>query len=262
MARLWNYFGREPYLVNPHLVVASNPPRKRRYRAKRAKQRSSINEVNMRRARDSKGRFLKLRRRHRSSLAPNPRRRRRVRRHRRNVYAGHPPRHRRRHTYRRRRAYRRHNRTGSVALSFLGIEFPDLATIGFTAGGFIVPPFVEGFASRFLPAQLTSTMFGRYLVKIGAVAVNALAVRQLVGTREAKLVTLGGSVYLASSLLTDFAPAMIGAAAGPVPAPRTTTTTGYYNPGALGSQPLVGEYAPMGAYQDGVPERLRPGNRY
>src|SRR6266536_3513934 len=114
MARLWNYFGGEPYLTNPHLVVTlpgGNPKRKTKiekyYRA-----------VNMRLRRDSSGRFL-------------PRGRRNAPAHR-----------------------RRHRSNPPVAL--LGVTFPDVPTIAWTAGGFLVPPFLEGFARRFLPVDFSS----------------------------------------------------------------------------------------------------------
>lgn len=144
----------------------------------------------------------------------------------------------------------------------LGATFPSIPDIAFTAGGFLAPPFVEGFALRFLPATFAANPMGRWAIKIGSVILIALGVRQLIGRKEGNQVAVGGAVYLAATAVADFLPQLIGG---------TSTGTGYYNPGALASQPLlagagaypgVGAYPGAGAYQEDVPERLRVGNRF
>jgi len=265
VARLWRKFGGEPYLVNPSLVVAL-PNRKKRNPIVRHRKSGRIErvrrsglkkhrysrpryyEVNMARGRDSKGRFLKRR----SGGASNPKRRHRRRRH---AAAANPRRH-----YRRSYAAnprRHHRRRRNPPIGLLGVTFPSIQTMAWSAGGFLAPPFVEGFARRFLPPSLTSTTLGKYAVKIGSVVLLTLGVRKLVGQEEGRNVMLGGSVYLAASLAQDFLmPAIAGTSARYYP-----KQLGYYNTGAnLSAQPFLGGNG--SAMTNNSPERLRPENRY
>jgi hypothetical protein len=175
---------------------------------------------------------------------PNPRRSYRRRR---RSYRANPPRRRRRYYGRRR--YRRNPPVG-----IFGITFPSAQTIVTTTAGFLAPPFIEGFAMRFLPTQLTSNVLGKYLVKTASVALVVMGVRQFVGRDAGRYAMLGGVTYLGASLVSDFLPQLTARATlAPVGA-------GYYSPGSLGAQPLLGEY--FGAYADSVPERLRPQTRF
>jgi hypothetical protein len=234
--KLWKRFSGEPFLINPTLAIVN----RRRGRKKV-----------MATPRDSKGRFRKRRHHHN---APGPGRRDGRRRH--HARAHNPP------------ARRRHRRNpGGVerGINLLGVTLPSMrATAGVTAG-FIAPPFFEGFLKGAVPAGWMTDASGRpsqamnYVVKVGSVLGLSLAVRQFFGREDAKRFVIGGTTYLAVNIYNDFLAPMLF--------PRTVapavTGAGFYNPGRLGSQPLLGRYPGMrGSVTDNVPERLRPQSRF
>lgn len=187
MAKLWDYFDGEPFLENPHLGLALLN------RAKKGK------KMAVRRKRTS-------RRRGRKNAS---RRRRTTRRMRRNAYpmAGlvvnrKRRRSRMRHNPRRRRHYRRNP-------SLMGFGLPPLNKVLFAGVGFIAPPIVEGFLTGFLPASLTENKFGKIAVRILSVIGLTFAVRRFVGREEGNMVAIGGGVFVAASIVNEFAPGVI-----------------------------------------------------
>lgn len=146
---LWNFFDGEPFMENPHLaIVGANP--KRKTKGKKMAARRKTRKTNIHR----KGRKNAPRRKARrnfpsAGLVFNPRRKS----HRKGAKAN-PGR-------------RRHHAKRNPAL--LGVTLPPIQMIAWGAGGFIVPPMVEGFVNKFLPASVTGSTLGRYAVKIASV---------------------------------------------------------------------------------------------
>ena len=218
----------------------------------------------MARRRDAHGRFLKkhnparrrspARRRVRHAYAHNPVRRaaRRAparRRARRNPYfAANPRRHRR----------ARRNPPLFGGNKILGMSF---AEIGYAGLGFVAPPMLEGLAKGYLPAALTSNTFGKYGVKIAAVAGLSYIGRKFLGQEAGKYIAIGGVTYLVASLVIEFVPGIFSG------------FSGYMNPGAsfgrkmlprgkFGAQPFLGMYQGTSVATSRVPERLDPASRF
>lgn len=208
------------------------------------------------RKRNAKGRFVK-------SGGVNPRHKAR-RRHKRNpspVYAlANRRKTRRRNPIANRRRHRR-NPPGQLAL--LGVSLPSVETIAWTGAGFLAPPFIEGFARRYLPAEFTGNMLGRYALKLGAVFGTGWLAGNFAGTDARNKVMLGGGVYILANLVSDFVPQLMAG---------TAARTGYYQRtlGRTGAQPMLGRYSPtngalgsMGsAMTIHAPTRLQPEQRF
>jgi hypothetical protein len=111
--------------------------------------------------------------------------------------------------------YKTRRRAARVGKStnILGINLPPLETILFTGGGLVGVPMVEGFASQFLPVDLTSSVVGRYALKVGSVLGLTWLTKTLLGDNEAKAVGAGGGAYVLVSALREFAPGMFGMSA-------------------------------------------------
>lgn len=190
--RLWDYFDGEPFLVNPHLAVLTNPRKKGK------------KSMAARRRRRTRARVSGVVRR-------APARRRRARR---NPYpvAGMVvnPRRKRRHT--RRKSVMRHNprrRSARRNPAFLGIALPPLQGVLFAGVGFIAPPMVEGFISQFLPVSMQTNTIGKYAIRIAAVLGLSVAVKKLIGASEGNMVAIGGGAYVLTTAVSEFAPGVI-----------------------------------------------------
>jgi hypothetical protein len=183
--RLWNIFDGEPFLDNPHLGLALlNRAKKGKKMALRRRKKTY-----RRRGRKMTARRVKRSRRNPYPMAGvvvNPRRRKRGRR----------------HVSRRKRSMRRNP-------AVLGVSIPPLNKVIFAGVGFIAPPMVEGFLSQFLPATLTGNVLGRYATRILSVIGLSWATRQFVGREEGNMVAIGGSVYVLSTAIQEFAPGII-----------------------------------------------------
>ena len=113
---------------------------------------------------------------------------------------------------RRRSSYRRNP-------AVLGVALPPLNMIAWGAGGFIAPPMVEGFINRFLPLEVTSSVLGRYAVKIGSVLGLTWLAKTVLSNKEAFPIALGGSLYVVVSAVNEFIPQLTAA---PAPAPAVS----------------------------------------
>jgi hypothetical protein len=159
---------------------------------------------------------------------------------------------------RRRRSYRR-NPVSDRSISLLGIEFPSLKNVALSTAGFVAPPFIEGFARKFLPATITSSKLGNYALKFGSVLGLTLVARRTLGRDAGNKVMIGGATYLVAALINDFLPAIGGGAAGVRYYPRMA----YYP--SLRSQPLLrddGDGSQVGSQVDSIPERVNPAARF
>lgn len=203
---LWGFYDGEPFMENPALgLLGVNKPRKGKKMAVRRKKRSNRPR-----------RVRRTRTHHRKN---SPRRVRRTRRARRNWMASGmvvPPNPRRRHRRSRRSANpkRRHSRRRHNP-AFLGLAVPPIKTVLFAGVGFVGPSMVSGMLNSFAPSimqQITSFgVAGKYIVKVGSVALLAWAVKKFVGPGQAMAVAIGGGVNVAVSLVNDFAPGILPA---------------------------------------------------
>jgi len=107
------------------------------------------------------------------------------------------------------KARRRASRQGR-SVNILGINLPPLETVLYTGVGVIGTPMVEGFASRFLPVELSSNVVGRYALKVASVLGLTWLTNTLLGSNEAKAVGAGGGAYVLVTALREFAPGVVG----------------------------------------------------
>jgi hypothetical protein len=98
--------------------------------------------------------------------------------------------------------------------------------IAWGAGGFIGVPMAEGYVNRFLPAEVTSSVLGRYAVKIGITLGLTYLVKHVLSAKEAFPVALGGSLYVVTSAINEFVPQL-------TQAPAPTPTVQAYRTGMI-----------------------------
>lgn len=243
--QLWKDFDGEPFLINPHLIIANHrkgTEMARRKRSRRSYRRARRNWMSPGVINPRKRRYSRRRRR----TMHNPRRARRRSYRRRHYARSNPP---RRRSYSRRR-YRRARRNPP---SFMGLQLPPIGTAIAVAGGFALPAILEGYILPYLPDVLTGNTAGRWAVRVGIVAGAGMLAKKFVNPRIGNAILIGGGAWLVIQALKEFAPGL--------------------TPG-LGAQPLLGYYntgAGMGAYADAdgsgmalynVPDRLNPATRY
>jgi hypothetical protein len=243
-------FGKEPYLVNPHLLsLGINPKKEKKAMAKKKSHRQPA-ALKAYWAR-MRGNTPKHRRPKRHSAS------RRVYAHR---YAANPP--------RRRRHYRR-NPGAFAALSsgkLFGLGLIDFAYAG---GGFIAPPMIEGFIVPYVPAMLQSGM-GRYALKLGVVGGLSYAANKFVSSDAGKMVAIGGAVYILANAVIDLAPSLFAGFSGPRGFMNPGSTTGRRllprGPANMRSQPFLGRYGIYGdnanPSTDLTVERMNPDARF
>ena len=209
MAKLWDFYDGEPFMENPHLAIVGNPFKvgsiieRKKTGFRKISERKGTKVMAYKR----KGRKNSPKRKHRrarknfptAGLAINRPKRRKSRK----VYASNPH---RRH---------RHARRNPVVL---GVALPPMNMIAWGTGGFIATPMAESYLTRFLPVEITSSVLGRYAVKIGTVLGLTYLVKHVLSAKEAFPVALGGAMYVVSSAVNEFVPQLTQ-----VPAPSTGT---------------------------------------
>jgi hypothetical protein len=223
VAKLWDFYDGEPFMENPHIAMIGNPFK---VGSIIERKKSGFRKISQKKGKSTvaykKGRKAAPRRKARRNPFPlagiainRPRRRKKARTYhmtktRRGSYA-YNPKHRKTH----RRKARRNP-------AILGVTLPPVTMIAWGAGGFIAPPMIEGFVNRFLPAEVTSSVLGRYAVKIASVLGLTYLVKTVLSAKEAFPVALGGSLYVVVSAVNEFAPqlTMAPVAIAPVKAYR------------------------------------------
>lgn len=204
---LWDFYNGEPFMENPHLAIIGNPYKigsiveRKRSGFRKVSQKKGKNTVAYKKGRKSAPKKRRARRNPfpLGGLAVNPRKRRKARtyrmtRNRKGVYAYNPKKH------------KSHRRKARRNPAILGVTLPPITMIAWGAGGFIAPPMVEGFVNKFLPAEVTASVLGRYAVKIGAVLGLTFLVKNVISSKEAFPVALGGAMYVVVSAINEFAP--------------------------------------------------------
>lgn len=231
MAKLWDYYDGEPFMENPHLAIVGNPFK---VGSIIERKRSGFRKISQKKGK----KVMAYRKRGRKA---SPKRRRRARR---NPFptaglAINRPRRRRRNTPR--TYHMRKNRHGMYVHhrrprarrnpAVLGVTLPPINMIAWGAGGFILPPMVEGFANRFLPAEVTTSVLGRYAVKIGSVLGLTWLAKTVMSNKEAFPVALGGSLYVVVSAINEFIPQIVTQPS--VPAVPSAPAVGAYRSGMI-----------------------------
>ena len=192
--RLWDVVDGEPFMVNPRIGLL-NPKGGSRMRKRRRKM--TAKQLRYFGKKRSPARKRRARRRNPWPVGgmvamANPKRRRsRV------------------HRTGKKRSRRRGYRRNPASMSIAGFRIPPINQILFAGVGFIAPPMVEGFIAGYLPASMQPSPDNKvatYAIRIASVVGLTLAVGKFVGREEARMVAIGGSVYVASSAIKDFAP--------------------------------------------------------
>ena len=144
-----------------------------------------------------------------------------------------------------------------------GVSLQDM---GCAAGGFLVPPTLEGILVPYMPTML-QTGIGRYAVKAGVVLGLSYAGSKFINPEAGKMIGIGGIIYIMANAVIDFMPSLFAGFSGP---------RGYMNPGkqyrmlparaGMGSQPFLGKYGKYGSNanpaNDLVVERMNPDARF
>ena len=189
MARLWKHVDGEPFLINPSLTIIN--PKKR-------------------------GGKMAARRKRRRRATPARRRISRRRPLKRNAYAlagpvigGNPRRRRRRRSAKPRLARGAWRRRVQRNPKLFGITLPPLQSVVFASAGFIAPPMLEGFLGQFMPVEMQTNVLGKYALRIASVLGLTWITKSFVGASEAKMVALGGSAYVLTTAVSEFAPDLI-----------------------------------------------------
>jgi hypothetical protein len=258
---LWNFYDGEPFMENPHLAVVGNPykvgsivERKKTGFRKISERKGKKTMAYKKRGKKGTSRRRRARKNPfpTAGLAINPRRRRKtytMRKNRKGVYAYNP------------RRRRHHHRKARRNPAVLGVTLPPISMIAWGAGGFVGTPMVESYLNRFLPAEVTTSVLGRYAVKIGTVLGLTYLVKHVLGQKEAFPVALGGSMYVVTSAINEFAPQLLQ-----LPAPTTTTTPTVqaYRGGMIRAyrggmiQTGVGAYGPSTNLARALPQLAQP----
>jgi len=244
----------EYWLDNPQLIIGN--PRRSKKMAARKNRRRGTRRYTRRRARRNPGLMLNPRRRRRTYRRRARRNPARVR----HYAAARNPRRRRARISRRR--YRRNPSLG-------GFTLPPMDAVLYTAAGFIVPPMVQSFVMRFIPAAYQANQGVQWAVKAASAIVPPMLVKKFVSQRAGNLMLLGGVVSLAIDAVRTFAPGVIPGLSGQPFLGR------YYN---MNNQPGMGKYIDRGGQRralagpggggqmaqifQGVPERLQASNRF
>lgn len=220
MAKLWDFYDGEPFMENPHIAMIGNPFKvgsiieRKKSGFRKISQKKGKSTVAYKKGRKATSRRRRARRNPfpLAGIAVNRRRKKARTYHmtktRKGSYAYNP---RKRMSSHRRKSARRNP-------AILGVTLPPITMIAWGAGGFIAPPMIEGFVNKFLPAEVTTSVLGRYAVKIASVLGLTYLVKTVLSAKEAFPVALGGSLYVVVSAVNEFAPQLTMLPAPTVPA--------------------------------------------
>jgi hypothetical protein len=85
-------------------------------------------------------------------------------------------------------------------------SLPPLQSVLYGGVGFAGTPFLEGFLVPYLPTAITSNTVGKYATRIAVVLGLTFLAKSLLGREPAKMVGVGGGMYVAVSAVREFAP--------------------------------------------------------
>jgi len=209
--RLWKRFDGEPFMVNPRLGILGllNPKGSKVARLKKG---SKAAKAYMAKIRGMKNRKRKARSNPFPMGGPimalaNRRRKR----------GGGKRSGSRRHVQKivlqNRRHRRRHRRN-----PILGIKTPPLQAVLYTGAGFAGAVALESVLTSgttpIIPVSITGTTLGKYAVRVGCVIAEAFLASKIFGGDKAKMVGIGGGVYVITSAISEFAPGVVPGLSG------------------------------------------------
>lgn len=137
-------------------------------------------------------------------------------------------------------ANRRHRRNPAQGTKILGFRLPPLKQVMYAGVGFVGVPVTESFINGFLPLSITSSVLGKYAVRIGSVIGLTWLSKNFLGSQAATLIGIGGGAYVLVSAVREFAPGVIPGLNAYTPAGRLAA---YTLPAS--SRPLSGMGAAM-----------------
>lgn len=203
---LWDFYDGEPFMENPMLgIIGGTNPRKGKKMAVRRKRRNTRTRT-------------RNRVHHRKHSPPRAKRRSNPKRRRRNwlspgMVVPANPHHRRRRARSANPKRRHHRRRHNPA--FMGIGIPPIKTIMYAGLGFVGPSFISSTLTTAAPSLMSSItslgITGKYIMKIGSVALLTWAAKKFGGPAAATSVAIGGGVNIAVSLVNDFVPGILPA---------------------------------------------------
>lgn len=153
--------------------------------------------------------------------------------------------------------------TGRPLFNMFGLQIPGMATTAGAVAGLVVPGMVQAQISAYVPASLSGTTIGKWLVRTVSVALPAWIVKRFVSAKAGTMMFIVGAATLGAMALREFFPTAFPA-------------LGQY----LGEQPFLGYYGTSGGGQrslgtgrqmvpmmtarmsSGVPDRLQAGSRF
>jgi hypothetical protein len=233
---LWGIYNNEPFMENPPLAIIGNPLRYRR-RLSRGKYEYDYVTGKAKPKRRKKGVKMSAKRVKRTSTRKH---RKSSRKGRRNPFpmagvVANP----RVHYIRARRVS--HRRRGRRNPAILGVELPPLGQVLYAGAGFIATPMIEGFVNKYLPTEVTSSVIGRYAVKIASVIGLSFLAKKAIGVSEARMVAIGGGAYVLTSAVNEFMPSLTMSAyrGGMISAYHSGTISGYAKPGLARNLPSL-----------------------
>lgn len=153
--------------------------------------------------------------------------------------------------------------TGRPLFNMFGLQIPGMATTAGAVAGLVIPGMVQAQIAAYVPASLSSTTIGKWLVRTASVALPAWIVKRFISAKAGTMMFIVGAATLGAMALREFFPTAFPA-------------LGQY----LGEQPFLGYYGTSGGGQRqlttgrqqfpimqpgmsrGVPDRLQAGSRF
>lgn len=152
---------------------------------------------------------------------------------------------------RRRRSYRRNP-------AIMGLKLPPLQPVLYAGVGFVAVPVTEGFINQFLPLSITSTVLGKYAVRIGSVIGLTWLGKLALGANAATYIGIGGGAYVLVSAVKEFAPGVIPGLSSYVGMSAYVPGVGHnYSPLGAPSQTALSRTLPFQASPQAVASRFR-----
>lgn len=270
MTRLWTTdVDGERWLINPQLIVAANPPHRRKVKKMASRKKRRMPAALARYwATHRRNSPRKHKRHYRRNWSVGPV----VNRKRKKHYRHNPSLYRRARRYVKtayRRAVSRRHRGYARNPKLLGFEMPAGMDVVAVGAGILVPPIATSYIMSWLPVQYQTSQPVYWAVKIVAVVAPSLIVRRFVSVRAGNMMLIGGAATLLLDIVRQFnllPSGMSGMGLYTTPQ-RSLMGMGRYVNG-MGAQVALGarQVRQSGTVNNpayyGTPERLLPDNRF
>jgi hypothetical protein len=219
---LWKDFDGEPFLINPHLIVANSPKKGRTmaHARKRSRMPAALRK------------YWAKHRKNRPKSRSRPRRNYPV-----PGFVANPRRKRRKRAYGSLRHYARRARHNPPEMTVMGLSIPPLTLTVAGTVGFALPAVLETYIMPMLPASIQGASWAKWLVRGGIVIGGGMLARRF-NRAMGTAFLIGGGIYMLLQVVKEFAPGMIPGLSG-------QPFLGYYPPNRMTRLPGHGmsEYA-------------------